>query len=227
MLSAAAKDLVDGRVAGITVGRAKIVLRPQPKTTPVPKPLAGRILSVSIDPLVQVGSKVARDKRIITREGTKWVPLSLAAWLAQTSETTLRSWIEKPTTKFDGKPIQAYVSTATSETYISHESLERMAKRFVKWPSGEPAGTITVGETQDESGYLGLPDAARIVGVSSRTMWLWATQGKAPTDQPLAIVKCLTSDHLYISEGDVHRLQKLERPTGLKRGPKPRKSPHP
>jgi hypothetical protein len=182
------------------------------------------VSSAIVAPEVRAGSKVASDKRIITRDGKKYVPLSLAAWMAQTSETTLRSWIDKRV-EFDGKQIQTYISPATSEIYVSQGSLENLSKRFVKWPSNQPAGPITIGETHDESGFLGLPDAAKLVGVSSRTMWLWATQGKAPIDLPLTVVKCLTSDHFYIKERDVRCLQKVERPSGLKRGPKPRLSP--
>ena len=49
----------------------------------------------------------------------------------------------------------------------------------------------------------------RILGVSKRTMWLWATQGKAPTARPLNVIKCPISEHLYIHEEDVQRLRAL------------------
>lgn len=182
--------------------------------------------SASLDHLIFAGSKVARDKRIITKEGTNYVPLFLAAWMAQTSEQTLRNWIDKGV-KFNRRPIQTYISPATSEIYISEPSLRSVAERFVKWPSKEPAGAVTLGETEDQTGFLGLPDAARMVGKSKRTMWLWATQGKAPTAKPLDVIQCTVSDHFYIRQKDIAHLQTLERPTGLKPGPKPRNSPHP
>jgi hypothetical protein len=182
--------------------------------------------STNLGHLVSAGNKVARDKRIIAKDGVNYVPLFLAAWLAQTSETTLRSWIDRRT-KFSRRPIQTYVSPATSELYVSEQSVKSMAERFVRWPSKEPTGPITLGETEDQTGFLGLPDAARIIGVSKRTMWLWATQGKSPTTKPLDVIQCTTSDHFYIRQRDIAHLQNLERPGGLKRGPKPRNSPHP
>jgi len=191
-----------------------------------PEALAQAAASAILTPLVQVGEKVARDKRVLLKDGVQYVPLALAAWLAQTSETTLRTWIDKKA-KFDKKVIQTYISPATTEIYIGQESLAKIAERFVKHPSNDPAGPVTIGETKDSNGYLGLPDAARSLGISSRTMWLWATQGKAPIQKDLDVIKCTTSDHFYINERDVRLLQKLERPKGLRRGPKPRSVSHP
>jgi hypothetical protein len=198
------------------------------------KVLPNRVPSIIVDPRVESSyqyphsaaeNSVARDKRIITRDGVNYVPLFLAAWLAQASETTLRGWIDQRA-KFDGKVVRTYTSPATLETYVSEESVGRMAARFVTWPSNKPAGVVNIGETNDKSGYLGLPSAARAIGVSSRTMWLWATQGKSPIQKDLAVIRCTTSDHFYIRQSDVESLKLLHRPKGLKRGPKPRSLSH-
>lgn len=169
-------------------------------------------------PLVSFGGREVRDKRIIFREGVSFVPIYLAAWLAQTTETTLRAWI-KQRVKFSGWSLRTYTSPVSLETYVSAPSLAKAAERFVKWPSNKPAGAVILGETDDSSGYLGLPAAAREIGISNRTMWLWATQGQSPTKQQLDVIRCTTSDHFYIREKELSRL-KLHRPNGFKRGPK-------
>jgi hypothetical protein len=162
------------------------------------------------------GSRVIQDDRIITKEGIRYIPLPLAAWLANASEPTLSHWIEKGT-KFRGRSIKTYTSQ-TQTLYVSEESLHRMTQRFVKWPSNEPAGPVSIGETDHNNGFIGTADAARIIGVSSRTMWLWASQDKAPTDKPLDVIKCTTSDHFYIREKDVLQLKALVPRSGLRRG---------
>jgi hypothetical protein len=166
-----------------------------------------------------VGSRVIQDDRIITKDGLRFIPLPLAAWLAHASETTLSSWIEKRN-KFGSRSIKTYTSP-TQTLYVSEESLQRIAQRFVKWPSNEPAGPVSIGETDNQNGFIGVADAARILGVSGRTMWLWASQSKAPTDKPLDVIKCTTSDYYYIREKDLERLKALVPRSGLRRGPRP------
>jgi hypothetical protein len=160
------------------------------------------------------------DKSIITRGGVRYVPLLLAAWIAQASESTVRNWIDERI-KFGDRAIRTHVSL-TKGLYVSEDSVKRMAERFVRWPSGRPSGRIRLGETDDQSGFIGTPDAARIVGVSSRTMWLWASQGKAPTKKSLDVIKCTTSDHFYVREKDVFELNALVPRTGLQRGRRPK-----
>ncbi len=172
------------------------------------------------------GGKMVEDDRIITKKGVRYFPLSLAAQVAQAPRQTLLNWI-KNKTKFEGRPLQSYNSPTAKKFYVSEESVQRMAKRFVKWPSNKPAGRVTIGETDDQTGFLGLPDAARILGVSPRTMWLWASQGKAPTHEPPDIIKCTTSDHFYIRESDVSALRTLVPRSGLPRGRRTQLAPRP
>lgn len=167
------------------------------------------------------GNTVVEDKRVITRDGVKFVPLSLAASLAQISETTLRSWISNPPIR-GRDPIRTHVSTISSDVYVSRESVIKLAERFVRWPSEEPSGSVTLGETDDESGYFTLPVAANIIGVSSRTLWRWTTRGKAPTDKPLDIIKCTLTDYFYIRQADITYLRSIAPTPAHRPGPKRR-----
>lgn len=163
-----------------------------------------------------------QDNSIITKDGVRLIPLPLAAWQAHATEPTIRTWIEKRV-KFGGRALKTYISPTTKGLYVTEDSVQRMAERFVKWPSGEPAGPIVLGEADNQRGFLGMPDAARIVGVSPRTMWLWCSQPEKapPTDKPLDVIKCTTSDYFYLRERDAHHLKSLVPRSGLKRGPRP------
>jgi hypothetical protein len=163
-------------------------------------------------------------KKSFVQNGVRYWPLSFAAPLAQAHRTTILHWV-KNKTEVAGKPIQSYYFAPSDQYFISDESIKRAAARFIKWPSQEPAGPVTLGETTDRSGYIGLPEARGILGISNRTMYLWATQGKAPTDRPLDIIKDPISDHLYIREKDVYDLKKRIPRSGLQRGRRPTLQP--
>jgi hypothetical protein len=160
-------------------------------------------------------------QQVFIAGGVRYFPLSLSAALAQAPETTIRDWIKKRN-KFDGKVIKTHISP-TKGLYVSEESVHRMAHRFMKWPSQKPAGRVILGETSDQSGYIGLTDAARTIGVERHTIWRWTTKGTAPTDKLLDVIKCPASDQFYIGEKDVSELKNLVPRTGLRRG---RRSPH-
>ncbi len=164
------------------------------------------------------GAKMLEDDRIITKEGVRYFPLSLAAQQAQVPRQTLLNWI-KSKKLFDGQPLQSYKSPTAGKFYVTEDSIRRMADRFVEWPSQKPAGRVTIGATADHTGFLGISDAAQIIGISPRTMWVWASQpGKAPTDKPLGVIKCTTSDQFYIRERDVSALRTFVPRSGLQRG---------
>lgn len=182
-------------------------------------PLEKTLGPANIPAHVNIGAVLVPEKSIITRGGVRYLPLPLAAWNAQASESSLRNWIDNRV-KFAGRIIKTHLSI-TKGVYVSEESVQRMSERFIKWPSREPAGQVTLGETDDQSGFLGTSDAARIVGVSSRTMWLWASQGKAPTAKCLDVIKCTTSDYFYIREKDVFELRAGVPRSGLQRGRRP------
>ena len=146
-----------------------------------------------------------------------YVPFAVAAAAAQTTEKSLRDWIKKKI-KFDGRAILTHRLRDTGKLYVSEESIARIANRFVKWPSREPAGAVTIGEGENQSGFLPISEAAGILGISGRTMWLWTTQGKAPTDKPLDVIKCTTSEYFYVREKDVRELKALIPRSGLQRG---------
>jgi hypothetical protein len=171
------------------------------------------------------GIEVVQDKRIITRNGVRFVPLSLAAREAQTSESAIRKWIANRI-KFDGRLIETHKSI-TQDLYVSEDFVEKMENRFVKWPSRKPARNVTLGETDDQSGYLSLPDAARILHIGHHTIWLWVTQDKAPAGNSLDVIKCTVSDYFYISEKSITELKGNIPRSGLRRGPRSRQVAQP
>lgn len=201
------------------------------ETSLVPKPkepLAATDVSATI-PAHQPETTAAPmldDDRILTKDGVRYYPLSLAAPLAQVARSTLVHWIKKGA-KFNGRPLHLYDSPTAGKLYLTEESIQRLAHRFIKWPSKEPAGRVTLAETDDQTGYIGLTDAARTIGVDHHTMWRWATKGTAPTNKPLDVIKCPAADQLYIREKDLSALKKLVPRSGLHAGRRPHLEPQP
>jgi len=168
----------------------------------------------------QLGRSLA--EKTLTKGGIRYFPVSFAAPLAQAPESTIRYWISQDT-KFEGKLIKSHISPANS-LYVSEDSVRRMARRFVKYRDGKPAGPagpVILGETDDQRGYIGLTDAARTLGVERHTIWRWAMKGTAPEGRTLDIIKDSASDQFYISEQDVSALSQYVPRTGLSRGPRP------
>jgi hypothetical protein len=173
--------------------------------------------------------KMVEDDRVITKMGIHFYPLVLAAPLAQIPRTTLLDWIRKGV-KIEGAPLQTYNSATTRKRYLSETSVKKLAERFVKWPSNEPAGRVTIGQTPELNGYVGLPQAARTLGIDHHTVWLWVTRGNVPKLHPgesLDVIKCPIADHFYIRERDVVRLKSLLRGTGPQRGRNRQTTPQP
>ena len=98
------------------------------------------------------GDEMARKNKSLVKEGVRYFPLSAAAPLAQTHRTNLLNWI-KTKAQFSGRPLQSYYFAPANRFFISEESIQRVATRFIKWPSGQPAGSVTIGETDDQSGF--------------------------------------------------------------------------
>lgn len=163
------------------------------------------------------GDSIVFKNGTLFKAGVPYRPLAAAAPLAQTHRTTLLNWI-KNKTEFAGRPLQSYHFPPANRYFVSEESISRAANRFIKWPSQEPAGPVTIGETKDKNGYIGISKAARTLGVDHHTMWLWTTHGTAPTDKPLDVIKDPASEQLYIREREITRLKKLIPRSGLKRG---------
>lgn len=172
------------------------------------------------------GPTMVEDDRIITKQGRRYFPISLAAEFAQVPRTTLLNWI-KAKVEFQGRRLETYNSPTARKAYLAEESVQRLADRFVKWPSNAPAGQVVIGETDDQSGYIGIAKAARAIGVAHHTIWLWVTQGNAPTDRPLDIIKCSASNQFYIREKEVSEIKKLFPSSGVPRGRRPQLMPQP
>jgi hypothetical protein len=162
---------------------------------------------------------VSKDGTLV-KNGTRYYPANEAASSAQTTPSTLLRWI-KTDTEIGGQPIESYYFVPLDRYFVSEQSIQRIATRFIKLPSEQPAGSVIIGQTPDHSGYISLPDARAILGISNRTMYLWATETTAPTDKPLDIIKDPISEHLYVREKDVYRLKPLIPKTGLSRGRRP------
>ena len=182
---------------------------------------SGRILPPQSQ---QHDGKMAQGESIIVavdgtlvKDGVRYQPLSVAAAQSQTHRTTLLRWINS-NTRIGGQPLRSYYFAPLDGYFVSEDSIRRAANRFVTWPAKRPAGAVTLGATKNRSGFLSLPEAQAIVGVSKRTMYLWAVHGKAPTDKPLDVIQCTTSQHFYIRERDAYELKRLVPPSGLHRG---------
>jgi hypothetical protein len=175
------------------------------------------------DPFDVFGRTMLATKRIHRIHGIAYMPIPLAAWFAQVSESTVGRWVSDQV-EFGGNTIQTYTSVS-GELYISEESVRRMAERFIMWPSKTAAHEVILGECHDGGGYLALPACAELLGVSRATLFLWAKQGETPWGQQLTVVKCPISDHFYIRETDLDKLRSVIQ-AGLKRGRKPRAISH-
>jgi hypothetical protein len=184
------------------------------------------VVSSNIGDLETLGNTMVDDDRILSKRGVRFFPISMAANLGQVPRTTLLDWI-KAEEKFQGELLETYNSSTTRRLYLTEESVRRLANRFVRWGSNEPAGRVTLGKGVDGTGYIRLQEAARAVGVDHHTMWLWVTQNKAPTGRPLDVVKCPISDHLYIRQRDVSELQAVVPRAGLRLGRRPQVEPRP
>jgi hypothetical protein len=149
--------------------------------------------------------EVFPDKRVITIDGVSYLPLALAAWIGQTTPTTLRRWIGHNAV-LHGRRLDIYRSL-DDEIYLSAQSVTRLANRFVKWPSKAPAPHVTIGLCDDRMGFLGLQETADYVGVLKQTLWQWANNGETPWKNLFDVIKCQVSDHLYIRQRDADMLR--------------------
>jgi HSP20 family molecular chaperone IbpA len=171
-------------------------------------------------------AKMLEDDRIISREGKRYFPISLAADFAQVPRTTLLDWINAKV-EFQGRSLTTYDSPTARKRYLTEESVDRLTRRFIKWPSKKPAGQVVIGETDDETGYIGIAKAARAIPVDHHTIWLWIKKGSTPIERPLDVIKCSASDQLYIREKDVAEIKRVIPRPGLRRGRRPRQLARP
>jgi hypothetical protein len=166
------------------------------------------------------------DGKSFIQNGVRYFPLSSAAPVVQAPPSTILHWIKKET-KFEGRPLNSYHFAPANRYFLSEESIERAANRFMEWPSQKPAGPVTIGHADDESGYVRLQEAAQTIRVDHHTMWRWATRGTAPIDEPLHVIKCPATDQFYIRESDVSKLKELVPRSGLRAGRRQLANPHP
>jgi hypothetical protein len=170
---------------------------------------------------------VEQDGKILMRDGSRYFPLALAAQRAQTSAATLLNWIKKGT-EFAGEPLQSYYFAPANQYFISEEAIQRAADRFMKWPSQEPARNVTLGETNDGSGYIAIGKVAEALRVTHTTVWNWIKHETAPIGRPLDVIKCTapkSGGTLYIRESDVADLKKSVPRSGLRPGRRPQLAP--
>jgi hypothetical protein len=151
------------------------------------------------------------------QDGVRYFPLSVAVRIIQAPAPTILHWI-KSETKFKGERLQSLYLAAANQYFISEQSIHRAAERFIKWSTRKPAGDVIIGHTKDRNGFIPLSEAGRILGVSKRTIYLWAIHGKAPSDKQPEVIQCPSSEHFFIREEDVYALKKLIPRSGLPRG---------
>jgi hypothetical protein len=199
----------------------------QPEPQPLSKP---PVLPHTRKPETETHERqMAQSDSVVIQNGTlfkgglPYRPLSAAASSARTHRTTLLNWI-KNKTPFAGRPLESYHLALANRYYVSEESIDRAANRFIKWQKGKPAGPagpVTIGETRDKTGYIGITKAAQTIGVDHHTIWLWTAHGTAPTEKPLDVIKDPASDQFYIRATEIAQLKKLIPRSGLKRGRRP------
>ena len=202
----------------------------EPKSQPVVdtllEPSPGLAHTPHAEPQNHEPPQMAQADNIVIQNGTlfkgglPYRPLSAAASSARTHRTTLLNWI-KNKTPFAGRPLEGYHLALANRYYVSEESVERAANRFIKWQNGKPAGPagpVTIGATRDKTGYIGITKAGQSLGVDHHTIWLWTAHGTAPTEKPLDVIKDPASDQFYIRETDIAHLKKLIPRSGLKPG---------
>lgn len=190
--------------------------------------LAGSSISSHIRAPAQssYGTEMLEDDRIIVKDGVRYFPLSLAAEVAQVPRTTLVDWINEKM-KFQGRALDVYHSPTARKTFLDEESVHRVARRFINWPSKENAGRVVLGQTDDQTGYIGIAKAAKAIGIDHHTIWLWIKRHNSPTQAPLNIIRCSASEQYYIHEKDISEIKKHI--TGLKASRRRRlqRTPHP
>jgi HSP20 family molecular chaperone IbpA len=170
--------------------------------------------------------RMLEDGKSFVQNGVRYFPLSSAAPVVQAPPSTILHWIKKET-NFAGRPLDSYYFAPANRYFLSEESIERAANRFIDWRSQEPAGPVTIGHTRDKSGYVRLQEAAQTLGVDHHTMWRWAAKGTAPTDKPLDVIKDPATDQFYIREAEVSKLKKLVPRSGLRAGRRKPPTPRP
>jgi hypothetical protein len=158
------------------------------------------------------------------QDGVRYFPLSAAAPIVQASPQTILRWI-KNGTEFDGQPVQSFHFAPTNQYFISEGSIEKAANRFLKWPSREPAGAVTLGEKKDQSGYVRLTKAAITLGVDHHTIWRWVSLGTTPTEKPLDVIVCPAAAQYYIRQKEITALKKHVPRSGLRAGRRPQHVP--
>lgn len=159
----------------------------------------------------------------LIRNGIPYMPLPQAVRYTGVSRDTLLNWL-KNKVLFDGEPIDAIYFKPTGNHFISKPSVERIGKRFVKWPSEEPAGNVTLGPAEQGTGYVPVSEAASIAGIPQETLRKWVRLGNAPLETPLVVVKDTASGHFYIRQESVRQLAKHVQKFGVLRGRRPQLS---
>ena len=190
----------------------------QPKSASAPAPA----FSTIPPPKTETNERtvIEQDDRILTKPDGRYFPIALAAERAQVPRTTLLNWINAKI-EFQGRPLEVYKSASAHKSFLSEESVQRVANRFVKWPSQEPAGPVTVGETKDKTGYIPISRAASALGVDHHTIWLWTARQNAPLPEPLDVIKCAASEQFYVREREIPKLKKAVPRQGLRPGRRP------
>lgn len=156
--------------------------------------------------------------------GVKYQPLSRAAKQAQVPRQTLLNWI-KNDKLFGGQVLQSCYLPQVGQFFLSEDSIQLVSHRFVKWPSRESPDPLQISPAADLTSYVSTTEAARTLGVSSRTAWLWASHGLGFANTMLDVIKCTTSDRLYIHKNSVAEMKKLIPRSGLSRGRPPESKP--
>ena len=186
------------------------------------------IIDVSPQPAIEnapqppaAPEQMADDDKIITKQGTRYLPLAVAAQHAHVSRQTLNNWINAKV-EFQGRPLDAYYSSSFGRWLLAEESIKRISNRFVFWPSGKPAHGV---RADDDGNYLSISQTARTLGVTPQTIHNWITNETVPQGAQLRVVKCTASGMFYVNRIDVAEVKTLIPRSGLRPGRRPQPQP--
>jgi len=105
-------SIIDTRPADFTQKLPRLPVRKSANVRPFPKPPTDEPCMAD------------EDDRIITRQGIRYLPVSLAAERAQAPRTTLHSWL-RTKKEFAGRPLDVYNSPTAHKVFLSEESVEK------------------------------------------------------------------------------------------------------
>jgi hypothetical protein len=188
-----------------------------------------QLLSTTIeDSVAYKESNIPVSSRIVNINNEKFFPVEIAAIRAQVREITMAKWLRSAIT-FNGKPIRSMQTLTHKRLHIAEESLLALETRFIKVPSGEAAGRVSLGTTDNDTGYISIGHAAEHLPISRFKLNRWAADGCGGPNKEikLDVIRDPISEHYYIAEKSLATLSASLNVTAASRdtAPTPQSNP--